>query len=167
MKKSDDSNGLDSYCDLGSIAVIGGDRSDLVNNLHAGNYLTESGILTVEVGCVLMHDEELAGCRVGVICSRHGDNTSLVLDGVSEAVSAEFAVELLVRAAHTVAEGVAALDHKAGDDSVEGESVVEAFLYERFEVSDGLGCVLGIELELDLAAVFHFNDYHIFFPFVF
>ena len=110
-----------------------------------------------------MHDEELAGCRVGIVSSRHGDNASLVLDGIVVTVSAEFTVELLLGAAHTVAEGVAALDHKAGDNSVEGEAVVEAFLCERFKVCDSLGCVLGIELKLDLAAVFHFDDYHIFF----
>ena len=52
-----------------------------------------------------MHDEELAGCRVGIVCSRHGDNASLVLDGVVEAVCAELAYELFVRATHAVAEG--------------------------------------------------------------
>ena len=59
------------------------------------------------------------------------------------------------------------LHHKAGDNSVEGEAVVEALLNKRFKVCDGLRRVLGVELKLDLAAVFHFDDYHIFFPFVF
>ena len=44
----------------------------------------------------------------------------------------------------------------------EGEAVIESLLYKGFKVCDGLGSVLGVELKLDLAAVFHFDDYHIF-----
>ena len=154
---------FDSYRDLGLVAEVGGDRRDLVDNLDALGNSAECRILAVEVGCILVHDEELAGGRVGIKCSRHGDNSALVLDRVVVTVCTELADDVLLRAAHTVTEGIAALDHKAGDNSVEGETVVEALLNEIFEVFYGLGGVLGIELKLDLAAVFHFDDYHIFF----
>ena len=47
--------------------------------------------------------------------------------------------------------GVASLHHEALDDSVEDDAVVVAVLRVRREVLDGLGALLGEELERDVA----------------
>lgn len=49
-----------------------------------------------------------------------------VLQGIFHAVGGELALDHLVRSAHSGAQGVSTLDHKSGDDAVEGQSVVEA-----------------------------------------
>jgi hypothetical protein len=47
--------------------------------------------------------------------------------------------------------GIAALDHEAGDDAVEGGPVVEPLLGEVREVLHVAGSLVGEELDLDLA----------------
>ena len=37
---------------------------NLVNYVYSLNYLAESGILTVKVRCIAVHDKELRGCGV-------------------------------------------------------------------------------------------------------
>src|SRR5699024_8407057 len=54
------------------------------------------------------------------------------------------------------------LDHKAGDHPVEGQTVVKAVLHQLEEVLHSDGGRLGVQLQLDLAAVFHFNYDHTF-----
>ena len=135
---------LHSDGDLRLVSEASGNVCDLVNRLHTRDDLTESRVLTVEMGRVLVHNEELAGCRVGIEGSRHRDNASLVLDGVADAVCAEFALDVLLCAAHSVAERIAALDHKARDNSVEGESVVEALGNELLKILNRDGCRVGV-----------------------
>ena len=60
-----------SYGDLGSVGVVGGDISYLINGLHSGYNLSECCVLTVKMRSVLVHNEELAGGGVGVEGSRH------------------------------------------------------------------------------------------------
>ena len=146
--------------------MVGGDLCDLVNNLHTGYDLAECCILTVKVGGILVHDKELGGGRVGVIRPSHRDYAALVLDGVCPTVCTEFALDVFLCAAHAIALGIAALDHKALDNSVENKAVVKALLYELFKILYGDGCCLGIKLELDHTAVLHFDYYHFFSPFV-
>ena len=156
-------NSLHSHSDLGSVAVVGGNGCDLIYNLHAAYNLTECRILAVKVGSICVHDKELAGCRVGIVGSCHGDYSSGVLQGIVEAVCLEFANDVVLGAAHAVTLGISALDHEAGNYSVEDKSVVEALAYKLKEVCYGLGCSLGAELKLDDAAVFHFDYYHFLF----
>ena len=54
-------------------------------------------------------------------------------------------------AAAAGASGVAALDHKVGDDAVEGAAVVVAALHERLEVFAGARRVVGVQLDGDVA----------------
>ena len=110
-----------------------------------------------------MHDKELAGCRVGIVGSCHGDYASGVLKRVVEAVCLELANDVVLGAAHAVTLGISALDHEAGNYSVEDKTVVEALAYKLKEVCYGLGRSLGAELKLDNAAVFHFDYYHFLF----
>ena len=57
---------LDDYGGDGNVLEVavasGVDACDLVDYLDAACNLTECGILTVEMGSVLVHDEELGGC---------------------------------------------------------------------------------------------------------
>ena len=50
-------------------AVIVLDRriiADFIHNIHALGHIAEAGVLTVEIGAVLLNDEELRGCAVRV-----------------------------------------------------------------------------------------------------
>ena len=47
-----------------------------IHILDALYYLTESRISAVKVGCILVHNEELASCRVGVAGSGHRKDSS-------------------------------------------------------------------------------------------
>ena len=108
------------------------------------------------MGSILMHDEELAAravVRAALSCP--GDNAAGVLQLVIKAVCRKFALDAVAGAAGAVAIGVAALDHKAGDDAVEGEAVVEALTGEVAEIANALGREIGVELKLDNSAVLH------------
>ena len=50
---------FNSYCNLRSVAIVGGDGSNFVNNLHAGYNLTEGCVLSVQMRSVCVHNEEL------------------------------------------------------------------------------------------------------------
>ena len=52
--------------------------SDCIYNFHTGGYLAESGILTVQMLGILMHDEELAAGTVGRLASCHTQYAALV-----------------------------------------------------------------------------------------
>ena len=51
---------LHAHSDLGSVGVVGWDRSYLVNYVHSRNYLAECSVLSVKMGGIVVHDEELA-----------------------------------------------------------------------------------------------------------
>ena len=40
--------------------------ADLIHNIHALGHIAEAGVLTIEIGAVLLNDEELRGCAVRV-----------------------------------------------------------------------------------------------------
>ena len=107
-----------------------------------------------------MHDEELAACAVGVHAAGHADHTAGVLEGVIDAVSGKLALDVPARAAGAGAQRAAALDHKARDDTVEGQAVVKAFLDQLFEILTGDGGNFLVQLDVDDAAVFHSNANH-------
>ena len=93
-----------------------------------------------------MHDEELAACGVRSHGSCHGDNTSLMLKVILDAVSRELSLNLISGTSHACALRVSALNHEAVDDSVENETVIEALLNKRYEILYCDGCNLRIEL---------------------
>ena len=144
----------------GLIVPVGADGSDLIHDLHSSNDLAESGILAVQMGSVLVHDEELAAGAVGVHAAGHADDAADVLDGVVDAVGGKLALDVPAGAAGAVAQRAAALDHKAGDDTVEGQAVVKALLDQLFEILTGDGGNFLVQLDVDDAAVFHSNANH-------
>ena len=72
--------------------------------------------------------------------ARHGDGALYVLDARVDAVIEKLALNVLFRAARAIALGVAALDHEALDDAVEGEAVIKAVVHKLFKVCNGDGC---------------------------
>ena len=144
------------------VIVVGTDRADLVDFLDTLNDLAEGCVLAVEVRGVLVHDEELAARGIGSHGACHGEHAAAVEQGIVKAVCLELAADAVAGAAGADALGVAALDHKAGDDAVENKPVIEAALYKGDEVVDGVGSDLGIKLSLHDCTVFHFKgDYGI------
>ena len=141
----------------GLVVIVGAHGTDLVNDFDALNDLAEGGVLTVEVGGVLVHDEELAAGGVGSHGTGHGENTAVMLEIVFEAVAGKLALDAVAGAAGACALGVAALNHKAGDDTVEDDTVVKALVYKGDKVVDCVGGDFGVKLCLHDVAVFHFK----------
>ena len=102
-----------------------------------------------------VHDEELAARGVGGGGTRHAENAPLVLQVVLDAVEKELALDAVAGAAHAGALGAAALNHEAGDDSVEDQTIIKMVIAQVDEVADALGRFVGIQLAFDDAAVFH------------
>lgn len=140
---------------LGTVIAVGLDGGDGVHHIHAGGHLAEGGVLTVQVLGVGVHDEELAARGVGGGGTRHAENAPLVLQVVLDAVEEELALDAVAGAAHTGAFGTATLNHEAGNDSVENQTVIKMAVAQVDEVADALGRFVGIQLALDDAAVFH------------
>lgn len=101
-----------------------------------------------------MHEEELTACGVRILApSGTEDSSSVTQLGVEFSFYVDFFSAFIGVAAGTPArcevkffgERVAALDHEAGDATVESGSVVEALFHEHFEVFDMFGGELGIE----------------------
>ena len=140
---------------LGTVVAVGLDGGDGVHHVHTGGHLAEGGVLTVQVLGVGVHDEELAARRIGGGGTRHAENAPLVLQVVLDAVEEELALDAVAGAAHAGAFGTAALNHEAGNDSVENQTVIKMVIAQVDEVADALGRLVGIQLALDDAAVFH------------
>ena len=138
---------------------VAGSACDAVNDFHTFGYAAERCVLTVQMGCVFVHDEELAACGVGSHGTCHGQNAAGVLQVVDEAVHLKFALDGVAGTAEAFAHGVAALNHEAGDDTVENDTVVEALVDQRDEVVDGVGSDFGVQLSLADAAVFPFDGF--------
>ena len=68
-------------------------------------------------------------------------------------VGGKFAHNSLLRAAGTVSQGIAALDHEPVHDPVEGEAVIESFLYQLLKILDRHGSGFCIQCHSDRAVV--------------
>lgn len=114
------------------VAVILGQVGDLVHDVQPFHHLPVDRVLAIEVRRGLVHDEKLTARRIGVVGAGRAQDSRRVRDAV------EFLVERVARAAGAVQMagravlrvGVAALDHKAGDDAVEPNAIVKAFGHE-------------------------------------
>ena len=76
---------------------------------------------------------------------------------IFHAVGGEFTLDRLVRAAHAGALGVAALDHEAVDDAVEGQAVIEALFCQLQEVINRDGGGVAVQLHGDGAVILHLD----------
>src|SRR5829696_7400597 len=138
---------LDDRVLHGAVAGAGLGALDRVDGIHPVGDLAEDGVLAVEPGSgVCGHDEELAavGVRAAVGHRERAADDLVVVDLV---------LELVAGGAGAGALRAAALDHEVADHAVEDQPVVVAVLRELHEVVDGLGCVLGEQLQLNLAVV--------------
>ena len=83
-----------------------------------------------------------------------------MLKRVVHAVGGKLTLDVPAGATGAVAQRAAALDHKAGDDAVEGQAVVEALTDQLLEILTGDGGSFLVQLDVDDAAVFHSNANH-------
>ena len=134
---------LDDDVGHGLVVATGLDGSDLVDDVHSVDDLSEDGVCGRGAGVVVVEelvvnevDEELGSTGVGSGI-RHGDCSPDV--GMS---LAELIIDLISGSTGTVALGASSLDHEVLDDPVEGESVVESIFGEFDEVSCGDGHVI-------------------------
>ena len=148
-------DGSDFLLHLRTVIAVGLDGGDGVHHVHAGSHLAEGGVLAVQVLGVGVHDEELAARGVGGGGTRHAENAPFVLQVVLDAVEKELALDAVAGAAHAGALGAAALNHEAGNDSVEDQTIIKMVIAQVDEVADALGRFVGIQLAFDDAAVFH------------
>ena len=74
-----DGNGFHSLGLQGFIRPVGRNACNAVENVKAVRQFTESGVIAVKMRCVLVHDEELRACGVGMHGTSHGDHASGVL----------------------------------------------------------------------------------------
>ena len=85
----------------------------------------------------------------------HRKNTLGMLEVIGEAVLGKFALDMIAGAAGTGAVRTAALQHKAPDDPMEGQTIVKALLDEADKVVDSVGRYGRIQFCLHNAAVLH------------
>ena len=76
-----DGNGFHLLRLQGLIGPVGRNACDTVENVETVRELTESRVIAVKVRSVLVHDEELRACGVGVHGTSHGNHASGVLQG--------------------------------------------------------------------------------------
>ena len=147
---------------LGLFGLVGhhvaGLIGDAVHHVHAVHDAAEGGVLPIQMGGVLVHDEELAAGRVHGLCAGHAEDAAGVAKVVADAVGGELALDAVAGAAHAGAVRAAALDHKAFDDAVEDQSVIVAFLDQADKIVYRIWCDLRIELCLHDIAIFHLDS---------
>ena len=114
---------------LRTVIAVGLDGGDGVHHVHAGQVtLPKAAYWPSRMLGVGVHDEELAARGVGRLGTRHGENAALVLQVVLDAVEHELALDAVAGAAHAGALGAAALNHEAGNDAVEDQTVIKAVI---------------------------------------
>ena len=81
-----------------------------------------------------MHDKELAAGGIRVHRAGHGNNAWLMFQFIFETILIEFTFDGVAWATHAVAIWAAALNHKTGNNPMEGQIGVEAFVHQRDKV---------------------------------
>ena len=104
-----DSNGLHYLRVKRSVREICISFSDFVYNVHAFDDFTESGILTVKVRSIFMHNKELRACGIGYHCASHRKNTLCMFEVIFKAVHGKFALDVITGTACTCTIRAAAL----------------------------------------------------------
>jgi hypothetical protein len=124
--------------------------ADQVDDLLSLDHLAEQRVLGRQPRVLARDDEELAARRAGILDLRlgHGDDALLVGEVLRRRLD-----DRVAGAAAPVARRIAALDHEAGHDPVEREPVEEPLVDEVLERAAGLRRTLGVEPDLELAAV--------------
>lgn len=121
---------LDNHGLHRTIARIGLQSLDLLDDVHALENLAKHDVLPVEPGRLDGGDEELGALGVGAGV-RHGEHARPGVGEVEVLVVEDAAVDALAAGAVAVGE-IAALQHEVRDDAVEGGArVAEALLAGR------------------------------------
>lgn len=84
-----------------TIAEVTAGRNDLLGNFYAFGIgkAAEGGILTVQMGSVVYHDEELTAGGIGTHGASHGEHAGGMLEFIGKAVAGKFAADGVARAA--------------------------------------------------------------------
>ena len=151
-------NGLGVFGDAAVIVHGSCVGADGIHHFDALGDIAEHRIAAVKECGVLMDDEELGAGAVGVLGAGHGDGASGVAEGVVDAVLGKLALDFCIGAAGAVAQRIAALDHEAFNDAVEGQAVVEAGFGKGDEVCNADGGGTAVQLKGDAAVVFYLDD---------
>src|SRR6185437_6226752 len=134
----------------GAVGVGDGGFGDGVDGLQAIEDVSEGGVIVIEGGGFVGHDEELGSGGIERAGAGHGEGAAFVL------FVGELVHDFVARSAGAglgIGVGVAALDHEAGDDAVERGAVVETLAGEGDEIIDGVGGGVIGEFGLDDALV--------------
>ncbi|KAI3475421.1 hypothetical protein L1887_63189 [Cichorium endivia] len=124
-------------------------HTDLSNCLQALGDATKDGVLAIEERRRRQRDEELASVGVGTCVGHSEDPRTDEAKLGMQLVLKSTTVDRCTTGARTG--GIARLDHKVADDTVEDDAVVETLLGQLAEVCARLGRVLPVELEDDPA----------------
>ena len=122
--------------------------------------LSERCVLSVQVRAVAGHDKELTSGGIGHHAARHAQHAVSMLQGILHAVGRKLALDAVPRPPDPDPFGISSLDHKAGDDAVKGQPVIEAAVGQSGKIPDGLRRVLRIELAFHFASVTHPDGKH-------
>lgn len=118
----------------------------IVDQFHAARHITPCGILTVEEGRIVKHDEELAVCAIGVHRACHRRNAAYMW------FAAEFGRNIgQFRTASAVAGGAAALCHETVDHAVKDEAVVKTVLRKLHNLLNMLWRNVGAQADHHIA----------------
>ena len=138
--------------------------ADRIHKFHAGGDPAERCIFSVKFSIIRVHDKELRARGVhclfgadegGFAQSCHGKDAARMRKVVFNAIIGKFAGNGIRRAARPVAVRVAALDHKAGDDAMERESIVKAFFRKLDKILYRDRCDRFVQRDRDDAVAFY------------
>ena len=127
-------NGFDFLLIQRTILIIRVFLGNAVYHIHTFGDFAKACVSAVQMRSSLVHNEELASGRVGMHSSCHGENTLRVAQIILETVLIKFSFDGISRAAHAGSVRAAALNHKAIDDTVKDEAIIEAFFYKTDEI---------------------------------
>src|SRR5215472_15833766 len=113
---------------------------NLVHDIHALDHAAENCVLTVQAWLWLETDVELTAARLTLRIYRIAETRRCDRAAQMLLRRTNLGRNVVTRTAAAVALGIAALDNKAGDHAMKGESIVETFLAQGFEVSDSFRC---------------------------
>ena len=121
-----------------TVIPVGLNAGNGIHHIHTGGHLAESGVLAVQVLGILVHDEELAACGVRGGGPGHAQHTALMLQVIPHTVEEKLTLDAVAGAAHAGAVGAAALDHKAGNNPVEDQTVIVVVITQVDKVVNAL-----------------------------
>ena len=121
--------------------------------------MTKGCILAIQESTVLMDDEELGRSAVRVIGTCHGDDTSHMRNIIFHTICRELTFDGLLRTAGSVSIGIAALDHESGDDAMESQTIVEAFICQIDKVGYRNRGSICIQFQRNSAIILHIDGH--------